>query len=44
MKCEYASEAAKVLQKMRTQHQITTEDEAMVEAEEVWRSRSHSIA
>lgn len=43
MKCEYASEAAKILQKMRTQHQVTTEDEAMVEAEEVWRSRSHSI-
>lgn len=35
MKCEYASEAAKVLQKMRTRHEFTTEDEAMVGGLEV---------
>ncbi|CAM1507977.1 Fc.00g048250.m01.CDS01 [Cosmosporella sp. VM-42] len=44
MKCEYASEAAKVLEKMRARHEFTTVDEAVVEAEEAWRSRSHSIA
>lgn len=35
MKCEYASEAAKVLQKMRAQNVQTTEDEAVVDVEEV---------
>jgi enhancing lycopene biosynthesis protein 2 len=44
MKCEYASEAAKVLQKMRAQHIVITQDEAAEEAQEVWRARSHSIA
>ncbi|KAJ3542439.1 hypothetical protein NM208_g4099 [Fusarium decemcellulare] len=42
MKCEYAAEAARVLQKMRVQHVPTTEDEAVVEAEQIWRARSHS--
>ena len=44
MNCEYASEAAEILKKMRTRHEIITEDEAMAEAAVVWRSRTHSIA
>ncbi|KAH6890681.1 major facilitator superfamily domain-containing protein [Thelonectria olida] len=44
MKCEYASEAANVLQRMRAQHVAVTEDEAVVEAEEAWRTRSQSNA
>lgn len=43
LKCEYASEAAKVLQRMNAQHVATTEDEAVLEAQESWRTRSHSI-
>ncbi|KPM36018.1 putative MFS-type transporter [Neonectria ditissima] len=41
MKCEFASEAAAVLEKMRTKHTITLEDEAMAEAESIWRERRH---
>ncbi|CAH0053558.1 unnamed protein product [Clonostachys solani] len=44
MKCEYASEAARVLEKIRAQHVSTTEDEAAVEAEEIWRARSQVSA
>uniref|UniRef100_A0A8H7NH13 Major facilitator superfamily (MFS) profile domain-containing protein n=1 Tax=Bionectria ochroleuca TaxID=29856 RepID=A0A8H7NH13_BIOOC len=44
MKCEYASEAARVLEKIRAQHVSTTEDEAVVEAEEIWRARSQVSA
>ncbi|RMZ92656.1 hypothetical protein DV736_g79, partial [Chaetothyriales sp. CBS 134916] len=43
MKCEYASEAAKVLEKMRAQDVVTTEDEVVAEAEEAWKTRSHSV-
>lgn len=34
MKCEYAAEAANVLQRMRTKHEVVTEDAAITEAEE----------
>ncbi|KAF5535511.1 major facilitator superfamily transporter [Fusarium mexicanum] len=42
MKCEYAAEAANVLQKMRSLHVTVTEDDAMNEAEEMWRARTHN--
>ncbi|KAI8713679.1 Efflux pump FUBT [Fusarium sp. LHS14.1] len=42
MKCEYAAEAANVLQKMRSLHVVVTEDDAMHEAEEMWTARTHN--
>ncbi|KAF4949249.1 hypothetical protein FSARC_13555 [Fusarium sarcochroum] len=42
MKCEYAAEAANVLEKMRSQHVAVTEDAAAEEAEEMWRARTHN--
>ncbi|KAF4451649.1 putative mfs-multidrug-resistance transporter [Fusarium austroafricanum] len=42
MKCEYAAEAANVLEKMRSLHVVITEDNAMHEAEEMWRARTHN--
>ncbi|KAL6232809.1 major facilitator superfamily domain-containing protein [Aspergillus navahoensis] len=42
MKCVYAAEAASVLRKMQYQHVVVAEDDAMVEAEEIWRARTHS--
>lgn len=43
MKCEFASEAATVLQRMRTKNEQITEDEAVLEAA-VERERRHSTA
>ncbi|KAJ3548619.1 hypothetical protein NM208_g922 [Fusarium decemcellulare] len=40
MKCEYAAEAARVLERMRTKHTVVTADEAVEEAEELWRERT----
>lgn len=49
MKCEYAAEAANVLQRMRTAQRVPepepvpiNEDEAMIEAEEAEKERRHS--
>jgi hypothetical protein len=42
MKCEYAAEAVNVLEKMRTQDITVTEDDAMEEAEEMWRASRHN--
>ncbi|KAJ4117488.1 hypothetical protein NW768_010851 [Fusarium equiseti] len=42
LKCEYAAEAVNVLEKMRSQHVTITEDDAMEEAEDIWRARSHA--
>lgn len=42
-KCEYASEASNVLQKIMAQHVNVTEDEAMVEAAQLEKSRSHGM-
>ena len=42
-KCEYAAEAANVLEKIRSQHVNVTEDDAMVEAAQLEKSRSHGM-
>ncbi|KAM0359568.1 hypothetical protein ACHAP4_003162 [Fusarium culmorum] len=42
MKCEYAAEAAVVLEKIRTQDAAITEEDAMEEAEEMWRASRHN--
>ncbi|KAM0366760.1 hypothetical protein ACHAPK_008234 [Fusarium culmorum] len=42
MKCEYAAEAATVLEKIRTQDAAITEEDAMEEAEEMWRASRHN--
>ncbi|KAF4472362.1 multidrug resistance [Fusarium albosuccineum] len=44
MKCEFAAEAASVLQRMRTKHEEITEDEAIVEAHEAELERRASNA
>lgn len=48
MKCEYAAEAANVLQRMRTKQEEepvpVTEDEAMLEADVAEKERRHSTA
>lgn len=45
LKCEYAAEAARVLERMRSSHQPpVTEDEAMNEAQEVEKERRRSLA
>ncbi|KAF4971449.1 hypothetical protein FZEAL_9848 [Fusarium zealandicum] len=44
MKCEYAAEAASVLQRMRTKHEVITEDQAVAEAEEAEKERRASNA
>lgn len=42
MKCEYAAEAAAVLEKIRTQDAAITEEDAMEEAEEMWRASRYN--
>lgn len=42
LKCEYAAEAVNVLEKIRSQHVTVTEDDAMEEAEDIWRARSRA--
>ncbi|KAI1073204.1 hypothetical protein LB507_010871 [Fusarium sp. FIESC RH6] len=42
LKCEYAAEAVNVLEKMRSQHTTVTVDDAMEEAEDIWRARSRA--
>ncbi|CAG2009050.1 unnamed protein product [Fusarium graminearum] len=42
MKCEYAAEAAAVLEKIRTQDAAIAEEDAMEEAEEMWRASRHN--
>ncbi|KAI1038513.1 hypothetical protein LB503_011301 [Fusarium chuoi] len=44
MKCEYAAEAANVLQKMRTKHEVITEDQAAEEVHEAELERRASNA
>ncbi|KAI1021611.1 hypothetical protein LB504_012822 [Fusarium proliferatum] len=44
MKCEYAAEAANVLQKMRTKHEVITEDQAAEEIHEAELERRASNA
>ncbi|KAF4477225.1 multidrug resistance [Fusarium agapanthi] len=44
MKCEYAAEAANVLQKMRTKHEVITEDQAAEEVREAELERRASNA
>ncbi|KAF4333709.1 multidrug resistance [Fusarium beomiforme] len=44
MKCEFAAEAANVLQRMRTKHEIITEDQAVQEAHEAELERRVSNA
>ncbi|KAF4963956.1 hypothetical protein FSARC_8091 [Fusarium sarcochroum] len=44
MKCEFAAEAANVLQRMRTKHEEITEDQAVVEAQEAEKERRASNA
>ncbi|CVK88880.1 related to mfs-multidrug-resistance transporter [Fusarium mangiferae] len=44
MKCEYAAEAANVLQKMRTKHEVITEDQAAEEIHEAELERRSSNA
>lgn len=43
-KCEFAAEAAHVLEMMRSKHAEITEDEAVAEAEETEKERRHSTA
>lgn len=42
MKCEYAAEAVSILEKIKIQHVVITEDDAMEEAEEMWVARTHN--
>lgn len=42
-KCEYASEASNVLEKIMSQHVNVTEDDAMVEAAQLEKARSHGM-
>ncbi|KAM0500918.1 hypothetical protein ACHAP8_004637 [Fusarium lateritium] len=42
MKCEYAAEAVNVLEKMRTRDIAVPEEDAMEEAEEMWRASRHN--
>jgi len=44
MKCEFASEAANVLERMRTKHEVITEDQAAEEAHEAELERRASNA
>ncbi|KAM0559556.1 hypothetical protein ACHAPJ_004079 [Fusarium lateritium] len=44
MKCEFAAEAANVLQRMRTKHEEITEDQAVAEAQEAEKERRASNA
>lgn len=44
MKCEFAAEAASVLQRMRNKHEEITEDQAVAEAEEAEKGRRASNA
>lgn len=44
MKCEFAAEAANVLQRMRTKHEVISEDQAAEEAHEVELERRVSNA
>ncbi|KAI8720785.1 MFS domain-containing protein [Fusarium sp. LHS14.1] len=44
MKCEFAAEAASVLQRMRNKHEEITEDQAVAEAEEAEKERRASNA
>ncbi|POR34074.1 Putative MFS-type transporter [Tolypocladium paradoxum] len=43
-KCEFAAEAAHILEMMRSKHADITEDEAVAEAEETEKERRHSSA
>lgn len=42
LKCQYASEAAQILQNMRAQHAAATQEQSVLQDEETCRTRSNS--